>query len=59
MGHYISCYNEKRELEHFQVPEPVFNYVKQLECEIKYKRGGVQRLYSFRFEPEEDKMSES
>lgn len=47
---YICCYNqETRELHHYQVPEAVYAYVKQLECEIKYKSGGVQKLYSFRF----------
>jgi hypothetical protein len=50
MSSYISCYNqETRELQHYQVPEAVYVYVKQLECEIKYKSGGVQKLYSFRF----------
>jgi hypothetical protein len=46
---YISCYNMNRELEHFEVPEPVYVYIVQLECEIKYKYGGVQKLYDFRF----------
>ena len=47
---HISCYNNKtRELEHFVVPEPVFVYIRQLECEINYGRGGVQKLYPFRF----------
>jgi hypothetical protein len=27
----------------------VYTYVIQLECEIKYGRGGVQKLYPFRF----------
>jgi hypothetical protein len=27
----------------------VYNYVIQLECEIKYGRSGVQKLYPFRF----------
>ena len=50
MSSYISCYNqETQELEHYKVPEAVFVYVKQLECEIKYKFGGIQKLYSFRF----------
>ena len=47
--HYICCYNEKRELEHFEVPKSISVYIRQLECEIKYKRGGVQRLYPDRF----------
>lgn len=51
---YISCYNNKtRELEHFEVPEPVSIYIRQLECEIKYASGGVKRLYPFRFGVEE------
>ena len=50
---YISCYNEKKELEHFKVPEPVYVYILQLEHEIKYKYGGVQKLYPFRFGEEE------
>ena len=47
--HYICCYNENRELEHFEVPKSISAYIRQLECEIKYKRGGVQRLYPDRF----------
>ena len=47
--HYICCYNENRELEHFEVPKSISVYIRQLECEIKYKRGGVQRLYPDRF----------
>jgi hypothetical protein len=46
---YICCYNENRELEHFKVPNSIYVYVKQLENEIIHKRGGVQKLYSFRF----------
>jgi hypothetical protein len=47
---YISCYNmPNKELEHHQVPDPVYDYILQLECEIKYKYGGVQKLYDFRF----------
>jgi hypothetical protein len=47
---YISCYNQDtRELEHFQVPEPVYVYIVQLENEIKYGSGGVKELYDFRF----------
>ena len=49
MSSYISCYNNQRELEHFEVPEPVWNYILQLENEIKYGSGGVKRLYPFRF----------
>jgi hypothetical protein len=41
---YISCYNnETKELEHFEVPEPVYVYIVQLENEIKYASGGVKR----------------
>ena len=50
MSAHISCYNqETRELEKFQVPYSVYVYIIQLECEIKYKRDGVQKLYSDRF----------
>ena len=50
MSHYISCYNnETKELEHYKVPYSVYVYVIQLECEIKYGRGGVQKLYPVRF----------
>ena len=49
MSSYICCYNDKRELEHFEVPGPVYVYVKQLENEIKYGLGGVKRRYDFRF----------
>lgn len=47
---YISCYNNKtKELESFEVPEAVFIYIRQLECEINYGSGGIQKLYPFRF----------
>ena len=49
MSSHICCYNENKELEHFKVPDPVFLYIIQLECEIKYGRGGVQKLYPGRF----------
>ena len=49
MSSYISCQNENRELEHFEVPDPVYVYIIQLENEIKYGSGGVKRLYPFRF----------
>jgi hypothetical protein len=42
-----------RELEHFEVPEPVYVYIVQLENEIKYASGGVKNLYPFRFGEEE------
>ena len=51
MSSYICCYNqETRELEHFKVPKSVSVYIRQLECEIKYGRGGVQKLYPGRFD---------
>jgi hypothetical protein len=51
---YISCYNnETKELEHFEVPEPVYIYIRQLENAIKYDTSGVKKLYSFRFGEEE------
>ena len=49
MSAHISCYNENKELEHFQVPYSVYVYIIQLECEIKYGRSGVQKLYPGRF----------
>lgn len=49
MSAFISCYNENRELEKFKVPKSVYIYILQLECEIKYKQGGVQRRYPDRF----------
>jgi hypothetical protein len=55
MSNYISCYNnETKELEHFEVPEPVYVYIVQLENEIKYASGGVKRLYPFRFGEKEN-----
>jgi hypothetical protein len=51
MSSHICCYNQETgELEHFKVPKSVYVYIRQLECEIKYGRGGVQKLYPFRFE---------
>ena len=38
-----------KELEHFEVPEPVYIYIRQLENAIKYDTSGVKRLYPFRF----------
>ncbi len=46
---FISCYNEKKELEHFKVPYEVYIYIRQLENEIINRNGAVQRLYDFRF----------
>ena len=54
MSSYISCYNENRELQHYEVPSPVYVYILQLECEIKYKSGGIRKLYSFRFKENEN-----
>jgi len=51
---YISCYNmPNKELEHFEVPYPIFVYIRQLENAIKYDTSGVKRLYPFRFGVEE------
>ena len=47
---YVSCYNmPNKDLEHFEVPEPVYIYIRQLENAIKYNTSGVKRLYPFRF----------
>jgi hypothetical protein len=47
---YISCYNmPNKELEHFEVPDPVYVYIRQLENAIKYDTNAVKRLYPFRF----------
>jgi len=47
---YISCYNMPyKDLQHFEVPEPVYIYICQLENEIINRNGAVQRLYDFRF----------
>jgi hypothetical protein len=48
-SNFISCYNEKKELEHFKVPYEVYIYIRQLENEIINRNGAVQRLYDFRF----------
>ena len=51
MYHFIQCYDKySRQLKWFQVSESVSIYIKQLECEIKYKTGGIQKLYPTRFE---------
>ena len=48
---YISCYNMPyKDLQHFEVPEPVYIYIRQLENEIINRNGAVQRLYPGRFE---------
>ena len=47
---FISCYDaDTGNLDLFRVPHSVLVYVKQLECEIKYSKGGVQKAYSDRF----------
>jgi len=47
---YISCYNMPyKDLQNFEVPEPVYIYIRQLENEIVNRNGAVQRLYDFRF----------
>ena len=43
---YISCYNmPNKELEHFEVPDPVYVYIRQLENAIKYDTSVVNKLY--------------
>ncbi len=47
---YISCYNMPyKDLQNFEVPDPVYIYIRQLENEIINRNGAVQRLYKFRF----------
>jgi len=47
---YISCYNMPyKDLQHFEVPDPVYIYIRQLENEIINRNGAVQKLYPFRF----------
>ena len=46
----ISCYNMPyKDLQNFEVPDPVYIYIRQLENEIINRNGAVQRLYDFRF----------
>ncbi len=48
--YYISCMRMPyAELEHFEVPEPVYVYIRQLEAEILFNNGAVKRLYKDRF----------
>ena len=47
---YICCYNENKEMKHFEVPSAVYVYIHQLENEIKYGFGGVQKQYPGRFD---------
>jgi hypothetical protein len=37
------------DIEHFEVPEPVYVLIRQLEAEILLNKGVVQRLYKDRF----------
>jgi len=47
---YISCYiMPYKDLQNFEVPDPVYIYIRQLENEIINRNGAVQRLYDFRF----------
>jgi hypothetical protein len=47
---YVSCMRMPyAKLEHFEVPEPVYVYIRQLEAEILFNKGVVQRLYRHRF----------
>lgn len=47
--YFICCYNENKDLEHFPVSKFVYDYIRQLENEIKYSKGDIQKLYDFRF----------
>ena len=47
---YISCMRMPyAELEYFEVPEPVYMYIRQLENEIVFSTGAVKKLYKDRF----------
>jgi hypothetical protein len=51
--HHISCLNKEGEYQHFEVPEEVFVYVRQLECYIKYpEQSKLKKTYSDRFKDE-------
>lgn len=51
----ISCYNEKKELQHFSVPKEVYIYVRQLECYAKYPEiSKLNELYPVRFSKEDE-----
>ena len=50
MNSYISCFNVKGELEHFEVAPEVALYIKQIELYIKHPtESKLLNLYSFRF----------
>ena len=56
MSHYyLAIRNEKKELEHFDVPKEVYIYVKQLEAALKYEnmyhgKDNLKETYPGRFE---------
>jgi hypothetical protein len=49
MSSYVCCFNSKNRLEHFLVPQSVYEYVLQLEAEITTRSGGIQKRYPNRF----------
>ncbi len=49
MKSFVCCYNSENKLEHFGVPEPVYDYVRQLEAEIRHGLGNVYLRYPTRF----------
>lgn len=49
----ISCFNENKELQHFNVPKEIYIYVRQLECYANYPEiSKLNELYPFRFSSE-------
>lgn len=60
---FICCYDYPnktyvRKLKHYEVPEPVYAYICQLEQEINHSTGSVQKLYDFRFNENPQSMED-
>ena len=54
MSSFISCYDPKtKELNHYEVPDAVYYYVRQLEHYINYPDlSKLKRVYKERFKDE-------
>lgn len=54
----ISCFNENKELQHFNVPKEVYIYVRQLEYYAKYPEiSKLNEMYPVRLSKDSDNKS--
>jgi hypothetical protein len=53
---FVSVFN-KNQLTYYEVPPPVYEYIIQLECAIKYGSDGIKKRYPFRFKETEEQFT--